>query len=135
MLTARTEPRVSVDAEGIYLNNKKFIDKKAELQFAVFDALVDHYFHEFKNGSEYISIKNMKKKMSGKFKNSDPIQISKAIYNIRDTAKKILRNDSYSIITSEKWQGYRLNDDIFLARKMMSRKTFWGKRKTLKKAH
>ena len=135
MLITENELRVSVGAEGIYLNNKKFIDKKAELQFAVFDALVEHYFHEFKNGSEYISIKNMKKKMSGKFKNSDPIQISKAIYNIRDTAKKILEDDSYSIITSEKWQGYRLNDDIFLARKMMSRKTFWGKRKTLEKTH
>lgn len=135
MLITGSEPRVSVGAGGIYLNNRKFIDKKAELQFAVFNALVDHYFHEFKNGSEYISIKNMKKKMSDKFKNSDPIQISKAIYNIRDTAKKILGDDNFSIITSEKWQGYRLNDDVFLARKIMSRKTFWGKRKTLGKAH
>ena len=73
--------------------------------------------------------------MSNKFKNNDPIQISKAIYNIRDSAKNILKDDNYSIITSEKWQGYRLNDDTFLVRKKVSRKTFFSKRKTLEKVH
>ena len=117
MLAARTEPRVSVGAEGIYLNNKKFIDKKAELQFMIFSVLL----HNFSDSviecrvANYVSNReiNAHLRKRGLFLNDHEAQIRKAIYKIRKSAKKQF---DIEIIEAESWKGYRINPRIFMGR-------------------
>ena len=116
-MAARTEPRISVSAEGIYLNNKKFIDKKAELQLVIFRVLL----HNFSDSviecraANYVSNReiNAHLRKRGLFLNDHEAQLRKAIYKIRKSAKKQF---DIEIIEAESWKGYRINPRIFMGR-------------------
>ncbi|MDR0631794.1 MAG: hypothetical protein LBF54_00920 [Holosporaceae bacterium] len=81
---------ISVKDDGIYLNDIKIIDKKAELQSAIFKILIDHYLKEFFLGHQYITISEICSSLeSSKFCMEDrENQIRVAIYHIRTSINK-----------------------------------------------
>jgi hypothetical protein len=110
---------VSVKDDGIYLNNIKIIDKKAELQFAIFKILIDLYIEEFFAGKlKFVTIPQIRAILeSQKIFVDDEKQIRTAIYYIRTSTKAAHRDlKTDSIIESQKWKGYRLCNNVFLGR-------------------
>ncbi|MDR1235395.1 MAG: hypothetical protein LBJ96_00145 [Holosporaceae bacterium] len=110
---------ISIKTDGIYLNNVKIIDKKAELQFAIFMILIDLYVEEFfSKEPKYILISQICSKL--KFQKKivgDEKQIRTAIYYIRASIKAVHKcPKTDSVIESQKWKGYRLSKSIFLRR-------------------
>ena len=86
-------PFVSIKNDGFYLNDIKIIDKKAELQFAIFKILVDLYIEEFYTGEiKYISISKIDLLLKSKgFNLEDPEkQIRQNIYIIRNSIKSLV---------------------------------------------
>jgi hypothetical protein len=74
----------------MYLNDIKIIDKKAELQMAIFKILIDLYVEEFHtNEIKYISISRINSLLKSMgFNLEDPErQICRAIYLIRTSVK------------------------------------------------
>ena len=106
-----------VKNDGFYLNNIKIVDKKSELQFAIFDILIDHYFYEIKNGCCYLHIKSICDQLEKKsiFLDNPQNQINNAIYKIRNNIKKIT-HINYQIIENKRWEGFRINNEVFLCR-------------------
>jgi hypothetical protein len=111
-------PFVSIKNDGFYLNDIKIIDKKAELQMAIFKILIDLHIEEFYTGTiKYISISKIDSLLRTQgFDLEDPEkQIRRAIYLIRTSVKLTgIGTKMDSLIESEKWKGYRISDHIFL---------------------
>jgi hypothetical protein len=109
---------VSIGDDCVYVNDEKIVDKKAKLQFAIFRILLDSYVEEFFSGeSQYASIQRIDFALKSKgFILEDPEnQICGSIYRIRASIKSAdKRLTSDSIIESKKWEGYRINDRVFL---------------------
>lgn len=104
--------------EGVfYINHQKIIDKKSALQFAIFEILIEHYFYEVINGECYISLKSMCDMLEEKsiYLDNPQNQISNTIYKIRINIKKTTKIKQ-QIIDNKKWEGYRINNAVFLSR-------------------
>lgn len=114
---ANSKHFILIRDDGFYIDDIKFIDKKAKLQFALFEVLIDHYFSEVRRGSSYISLRYICNCLNEKFDEIDIDLVRQTLYIIRKRVKTLKVNSS--IIKSEKWQGYRLSNDVFLARKHM----------------
>lgn len=109
----------SIKDGGIYLNNVKIIDKKAELQFAIFKILIDLHIEEFFAGKlKFVTIPQIRAILeSQEIFVDDEKQIHTAIYYIRISIKIAHKHlKTYSIIESQKWKGYRLSNNVFLGR-------------------
>lgn len=105
---------VYIKQDGVYLDTKKIIDKRAKLQYSVFLILVDHYFHEILNGSSYISSSEICSKLLKQYRiDIDEQRLRILIYKMRLNFKKTTNSQ---IIISENWRGYRLHDEIMLCR-------------------
>jgi hypothetical protein len=107
----------------MYLNNIKIIDKKAELQFAIFRILIDLYIEEFHAGEmKYISISKINSLLKSMgFNLEDPErQIGISIYRIRTSIKSAFKDlQIHSIIETKKWKGYRLSNQVLLKKNGM----------------
>ena len=108
---------VSFKSDGVYLNDIKFIDKKATLQRAIFDILIEHYKNEISCGSCYIQISKICDHLRNVGIDSCNLenQINASIYRMRNAAHKII--NSNNLIESSKWNGYRFYDGVFIERK------------------
>ncbi len=108
---------ISLKSDGYYLNEIKFIDRNAEIQFEVFSILIEHYFHEIRRGASYISPTKIYEQLKKNIASDDvlQIQVHSIIYKIRVNIKKYTKVD-YPIIASKKWNGYRINNGVFLSR-------------------
>jgi hypothetical protein len=111
-------PFISIGYDGIYLNNVKIIDRKAELQIAIFKILTHLYIEESYEGKiKYISITEISSLLKSRgFILEDPeMQIVESIYRIRSSIKSNFKNSQiHTIIESKKWKGYRLSNQIVL---------------------
>lgn len=100
----------------MYLNDCKLIDKKAKLQIAIFNILIEHYKNEISFGSSYLPISKMcsnLKKIGINSYNLDN-QIHSSIHRIRNSISTI--TNSKNVIVSSKWNGYRFGDQVFIVR-------------------
>lgn len=79
---------ISFHDNGVYLNEVKIIDKRAELQFSVFKILVQHYMNEVFDGSSYISMAKICAVLKQNKITADDIenQVRVSIYRIRNSA-------------------------------------------------
>jgi hypothetical protein len=109
---------ISIKHDGIYLNDIKIIDKKAELQMAIFKILMTYYVEDiFNNTSTYISISKINSSLKNYGISIDDYenQIRKNIYKIRLSIKSAHPQiGKTSIIDSVNWGGYRISDQVFL---------------------
>ena len=122
---------ISISSDGIYLNNQKFIDKKAELQFIIFRILLKNFSENIIDCCDvsYVPIREINACLRKRdiFLNDHETQIRKAIYKIRKSAKKQF---DMEIIETESWKGYRINPCIFVGKNIKGN-NFFGKGTTL----
>ena len=75
---------ISISSDGIYLNNQKFIDKKAELQFIIFRILLKNFSENIIDYCDvsYVPIREINACLRKRdiFLNDHETQIRKAIY-------------------------------------------------------
>jgi hypothetical protein len=111
---------VSIHDNCVYINELKIIDKKAKIQFAIFKILMAHYIEDiFNDTSTYISVSQINSSLEtyNIFLDDYESQIRKNIYKIRSSIKAAqLSAEDVSIIDSMNWEGYRINNQVFLRR-------------------
>lgn len=108
---------VSIETDGIYLNGKKIISKRAKLQMAIFMILAEHYIDEFFSSPSYLSFLQISSRLQKKGIYAEDIenQVRMAIYRIRLSVQKSEGIDT-NIISQSKYGGYRLENSLFLSR-------------------
>lgn len=108
---------VSFKDDGVYLDGFRIIDKKAELQMAIFKILTIHCTNEILYGSNYISIfkicAELRKMEIDSYDLENKVRVS--IYRIRNSASKV-SDSKIKLINSSKWNGYRIDEGIFFMR-------------------
>lgn len=122
--------------DGIYLNNIKIIDKRAELQSAFFKVLIKHYHNEVVNGSSYLSTQKICSELDKQF--PSVLINSNQIYYIARNIKLSIKKQTDTlceIIDSESWNGYRLGKHVFCVRNTTHIKSFLKHINSFQKYH